>query len=75
MQNKTIMHTDYTYTAVVGDVKLAANCMLCGESIKLTQQEQEYVRYFGQPYRNMVCDECKRAVAWAREHMEGDNGK
>lgn len=60
---------------IASSAKLAANCMLCGDIIELTEQEQEYVRYFGQPYRNMVCNECKRAVAWARVHMEGDNGK
>lgn len=56
-------------------VKLEAECMLCGEAIELTEEEQEYIQYFGQPYRNMVCDECKRAVAWARVHMKGDDGK
>ena len=44
---------------------LAIGCMVCGESVSLTAIEEYRVLSGGVLYPKM-CDECKRAIEWAK---------
>ena len=49
--------------------KFEIRCILCGSARELTEAEAEYNRYFGTVGRIYICDECKNAIEWAKEHM------
>ena len=50
--------------------QIGIQCILCGSWRELTKEEVEYNRYFGTTGSIYICDECKNAIAWAKEQMK-----
>ena len=48
---------------------LATNCIVCSESVPLTQLEEEIVCH-GMTIGSKVCDKCKQAILYMRERIE-----
>lgn len=48
--------------------QLCTSCIVCGESVLLTEQEEISLQY-GHSIHSKVCDKCKAAVLYMREHM------
>lgn len=48
---------------------LATKCIVCSESVLLTQLEEEMVRY-GMTIGSKVCGRCKQAILYIREQIE-----
>ena len=50
------------------DMEICGVCVVCGGTIKLSKDEQAAA------YRGHIdirsCDECKKAIAWAKRKME-----
>jgi hypothetical protein len=51
------------------ECKLAMPCIICGESVELTEEEEMSLSY-GDHVRSKVCNECRSAVLYMRAHME-----
>lgn len=49
--------------------RLCALCLICGESVPLTEMEESALCY-GHHIRSKVCDKCKAAILYMREQME-----
>lgn len=49
--------------------KLAIPCIICGESVELTEEEEMSLSY-GDHVRSKVCNECRSAVLYMRDHMQ-----
>ena len=49
--------------------RIGIGCILCGSVRELTEAEAEYNRHFGTVASIYICDECKNAIEWAKEHM------
>ena len=48
---------------------LCTSCLVCGESVALTQEE-EYVLYHGHHVHSKICNECRSAILYMRHQME-----
>ena len=46
---------------------LAIGCMVCGESIALTEYE-EMKLFGGGMIQPKICEDCKKAILWAKAH-------
>lgn len=58
-----INHEDGTATMILGDwiePEYATPCLICGNT----------VTFYGHDPRPKVCNECKQAIAWAKEQMK-----
>ena len=53
-----------TYKATI-----AIQCLICGEGVELTENEQMCINY-GRSIHSKVCDKCKAAVMKIRKEME-----
>lgn len=51
------------------EYKLAMPCIICGESVELTEEEEMSLSY-GNHIRSKVCNECRSAVLYMRAHMQ-----
>lgn len=66
MRNKTTIKFENTKTGqAVGSCTLCISCIICGESVRLTEEEQLRLSY-GLNIQSKVCDKCKRAVLYIR---------
>lgn len=45
---------------------LAMQCLICGEGVELNEFEEKLM-LSGLPVTPKICDECKKAVLWARK--------
>ena len=54
---------------IENNTRIAIKCLLCDSYRELTREEVEYNRYFGTVAGIYICDECKKAIKWAKEHM------
>ena len=50
------------------ECKLAMPCIICGESVELTEEEEMSLSY-GDHVRSKVCNECRSAILYMRERM------
>lgn len=48
--------------------QLATSCIVCDESIPLTQNEELALRH-GHHIPSKICDKCKAAILYMREQM------
>lgn len=79
--NKTWLELSKQSNSVIGievlnvSVPLATSCIICGESVLLTMEEEMESR--NGHYNFKVCDECKEAVMKMREltHQHEDKGE
>ena len=53
----------------IDNLSLGTYCIICGESVPLTQNEEMSLRY-GHCIHSKVCDKCKAAVLRMREQVE-----
>ena len=44
-------------------------CLVCGEGVTLTEEE-EATMYYGHHVHSKVCDKCKEAILYMRDHMQ-----
>lgn len=49
------------------DYEFAIHCMICGKEVVRSKYPP-----FSMAERIMVCDDCKKAIAWAKEQMKGE---
>lgn len=49
-------------------IRMATYCIICGESVLLTEEEEATLRY-GHHIHSKVCDKCKAAILHMREQM------
>lgn len=63
--NTALTKLSYTTTT------LCKRCLVCEDSIKLTEQESERIKY-GLSIEPSICDKCKDAILRMRRFMEGD---
>lgn len=66
-----LVYREATTTTILfnpDDYKFAIHCMICGKEVVRTAQPPVSVSELIK-----VCDECKRAIAWAKENMKEDN--
>ena len=54
--------------------KLCVGCLICDESVPLTEQEEIAMRY-GHPIHSKVCDKCRAAILYMREQMPSTQEK
>lgn len=64
MENKTA-----TINIKLNNIGLATPCIVCGESVKLTPNEEITLRY-GHDIHRKICDKCKQAILYIREQVE-----
>lgn len=53
---------------IVDSQRLGVACIICGETIELTPNEETSL-YYGHGIGSKVCDKCKQAVLYIREKM------
>jgi hypothetical protein len=53
---------------IVNLPRLGVDCIICGETIELTPNEEASL-YYGHSIGSKVCDKCKQAVLYIREKM------
>jgi hypothetical protein len=53
----------------IANVRLCMPCIVCSESIPLTQEEEMSLRY-GHSIHSQICDKCKQAILHIRKQME-----
>lgn len=51
------------------NVRLCTSCIVCSESIPLTQEEELSLQY-GHSIHSKICDKCKQAILHMREQIE-----
>ena len=49
---------------------ITTTCVICNSEKVLDEHASEYTRYFGFTDGIYICDECKRAIAWAKTQMQ-----
>ena len=49
-------------------VKLCTSCLICGDGVPLTEQEECALQY-RHHIHSKVCDKCKAAILYMREQM------
>ncbi len=49
--------------------QLAMPCLVCGEGIVLTEEEEAGM-YYGHHVHSKICDKCRAAILYMREQME-----
>lgn len=49
---------------------LAVSCLVCGDGVELDEYEEQRM-LAGLPLNPKICDECKKAILWAREKKDG----
>lgn len=52
------------------DKNLATKCIVCSESVLLTQLEEEKMVRYGMTIGSKVCGKCKQAILYIRERIE-----
>ena len=57
------------FTEIYKNGNLAIGCMVCGESIPLSEYEEMRVLGGGM-IPPKICDDCKNAILWAKAHKE-----
>lgn len=60
--------TESIYTISHDNFRLCMPCIICGESVELTEMEEAQLRY-GRCIHSKVCDKCKAAILYMREQM------
>ena len=55
-------------TICSNNAEIGVSCAICGNTVKLTEQEKQYLEYFG-TISTRFCEECKEAIIWARDQM------
>lgn len=60
--------TESIFTISQANFRLCASCIICGESVELTEMEEAQLRY-GRYIHSKVCDKCKAAILYMREQM------
>lgn len=53
---------------IVDSSRLSVACIICGETIELTPNEEASL-YYGHSIGSKVCDKCKQAVLYIREQL------
>lgn len=48
--------------------EIGTACLICGNTVPCSRMEQEAMRYGHSVLK--VCDECKKAIEWAKEKMK-----
>lgn len=51
------------------NVRLCMSCLICGESVVLTQEEELSLQY-GHSVHSKICDKCKQAILHIRKQIE-----
>lgn len=51
------------------NVRLCMPCLICGESVVLTQEEELSLQY-GHSVHSKICDKCKQAILHIRKQIE-----
>jgi len=53
------------------DMEVGFHCIICDEMVWLNARDQERLRY--RHLGLFICDSCKEAIAWAKEHMKKED--
>lgn len=51
-------------TIEIPKYNVAIRCMFCDEPILITEDEAQHIKF-------KICDECKKAILWAKSQMRG----
>ena len=60
-----------TYTLIAPTYTLATNCIVCGESVPLSYEEELSLTH-GRHVSSKICDKCKTAIRYVRDNFTGE---
>lgn len=69
MECEIYKNTREVNLAMRGGAHLSIGCLVCGEPVVLDEQEEMRLDH-GLPIHSKICDKCKAAILYMREHMK-----